>query len=199
MSTNNNHNEERTSDLAVMGANEYKQKRRLERILDAHDRVEDTADDAWQAYVAGDIGSEAKDISIQKAVKKAIREAYNLLIEHASEAQGDDQYWIGDPGNPIGIIDQGHEPTPIIGLRDFLHTEELYEERWMEDAPQRHGPDEVVEQSTAYTVPEDLSWKAYLRLKQFLSTEHDLEIRFEELDDSLPNWGYEEVEDDAED
>lgn len=192
--TAHHRDDDRRSDLAVMGANEYKQKRRLQRILDAHDRVEDTADEAWNQYVRGEISHDAKNIAIQKAVKKAIRETYNLLNEHV-EANGDkDEYWHGN-GEAIGAIEfQTQFDETINGLGDFLETRELYEESWEEPAPERHGPDGSVQRHASYTVPEELSWSAYLRLKEFLSKEHDLEVRFEELDDSLPTWGFEEVE-----
>jgi len=72
-----NHDREPQSDLAVMEANEYKQKRRLERLLDAVDDVQDTADEAWNAYVAGEISQEARNITIQRTVQNAIRESTN--------------------------------------------------------------------------------------------------------------------------
>lgn len=188
--------DDRRSDLAVMDANEYKQKRRLQRILDAHDRVEDVAAEAWQDYVDGRIGHDAVNIAIQKAVKKAIRETYNLLVEHADGDGTADRYWAGN-GEPIGTIEfRQADPETIDGLADFLATQELYEETWQEPLPKRHGPDETVTRQASFTVPKGVSWAAYLRLKEFLSQEQDLEIRFEELDDSLPSWGFEEVEED---
>lgn len=198
MSTNQQPREDdRRSDLAVMDANEYKQKRRLQRILDAHDRVEEIADEAWNRYVEGEITHDAKNIAIQKAVKKAIREAYNLLNEHVEQNGNQDEYWYGN-GDELGRIEfQQRDPVIIGGLADFLGTQEIYEESWTEPAAQRHGPDEPVPRHATHTVPEAVSWSAYLRLKEFLSKEHDLEVRFEELEDSLPVWGFEELDEEV--
>ncbi|MDR9431867.1 MAG: hypothetical protein RI568_14370, partial [Natronomonas sp.] len=96
-SDNAQNGHDRQSDLAVMDANEYKQKRRLERILDGLDGVQDTADEAWSAYVAGEISREAYHIAIHRAVRKAIVECYKLLIDHAREiadADERDHYWL---------------------------------------------------------------------------------------------------------
>lgn len=76
------HDSERRSDLAVMDANEYKQKRRLERILDAMDNIPDQADRAREQYNVGEIDMHARRITVQDAVQDAVWEAWNLLLDH---------------------------------------------------------------------------------------------------------------------
>jgi len=194
------------SDLAVMEANEYKQKRRLERLLDAVDRVQDTADEAWNAYVAGEISQEARNITIQRTVQSAIRECYKLLLDHAreqaaGEGGGRDRYWRGDMSDPLGTIELlGSDVATVVGLKDFLEAPTFYDKTVTQSVTHRNMPEETVTQTVETTMPEEISYRAYLRLKEFLDDVHDMEISFEEMDDSLPNWGFEreeEVPDDA--
>lgn len=192
---------DRQSDLAVMDAQEFKQKRRLKRLLEAHDKVEEKANEAWDLFVAGEISHDAKNIMIQRAVKEAIRESYKLLIDHQREYEdrSEDEYseyWIGREGDPIGVIKlEDYENIPIYGLRDFLNTKEFYEEIITRPITNRNKPPTTETEAVKHSVPEEVSWGAFLRLKEFLDDTHDLEISFEEMDDSLPNWGYEEYED----
>lgn len=193
---------ERQSDLAVMDAQEFKQKRRLQRLLEAHDKVEEKSNEAWDLFVAGEISHDAKNIMIQRAVKEAVRESYKLLIDHQREFtdRGDDEYsdyWVGREDEPIGVIEQeGHQNIGIYGLRDFLHTKEFYEEIITRKVSKRNKPPTVETEAVKHSVSEEVSWAAFLRLKEFLDDTHDLEISFEEMDDQLPSWGFDEMEPD---
>lgn len=190
---------ERQSDLAVMDANEYKQKRRLKRILDAHDRVEDKADEAYELYVTGQITEDAKNIMLLRSVQEYIREIYNLLLEYDQELEEDETniYW---SSAKLGDLELEHgENIPFIGLASILNAQKFYIEEWEEQVETRHGPNRSEEREQHHTVPEEVSWNAYLLVNQFLSEEKDVEIRFEELKNSLPVWGFEEVENPDED
>jgi len=198
---------ERQSDLAVMDANEYKQKRRLQRVLDAQDNVEDIANQAYERYTAGEITDDAKNIVLLRAVKQYIREGYNLLLDHDDQLNDGEwnRYLDGPPvnddgerlGDPLGAIDmQGGRPVYFWGLLDVLHADTFYDDHWVEWTSRRHGPDEPVEQSATHTVSEDVTWNAYLLMRRFLSEEKDIELRFEDMGDELPVWGFEEVQED---
>jgi len=188
-----NTDREPQSDLAVMDANEYKQKRRLERLLDAVDAVQDTADDAWNAYVAGEISQEARNITIQRAVQNAIRESYKLLLDHSREqASGEDavrdRYWLGNPNDPLGSVELLDETVAVVvGLRDFLDAPSFFETTVERELERRNMTNETVTEDVETTMPEQISYRAYLRLKEFLDDVHDMEISFEEMDeDDLP-------------
>lgn len=183
----------RQSDLAVMDANEYKQKRRLERILDAMDNIEEQANKAWDEFVHGEINHDAKNIMIQRAVKEAIRESYNLLLDHHESVNGEakengedakgSEYWVGRGNQPLGTIEQvSQDNIVILGLRDFLNTKEFYIEEWDEIDDGRHGAPEKITQKRKQSVPERVSWMAALRLKQFLNDVHGLELSFETIE-----------------
>jgi hypothetical protein len=180
------HNDERKSDLAVLDANEYKQKRRLERILDTLDEVEHTANEAWDLLVAGEITHKGKDIMIQRAVKEAIRECYNLLHNYARDDETDGQYWSREGAEtPLGVIEQQtRDDVEIQGLRDFLRSETVYREEEVQEVKPRNMPGEVRTELVERSVPETVSFRAFLMLKRFLAVEHDLEITFEDVDDS---------------
>lgn len=191
------HDRDRQSDLAVLEANEYKQKRRLERILDAHDNVEDAAAEARALFFEGEINRHAVDITVQEAVKRAIRENYNLLSDHAGQTDGRDAYFAGDPEQPIGHIERPHsDAIPVVGLSDFLQTDWFYTDEWETTERPRNRPPRTVSHREEVTVPRAVSWKAYQRLKRFLSQEHDLELQFEWLEDNRPfhDWGDEREE-----
>lgn len=201
MAAESPHGEQRQSDLAVMDANEYKQKRRLERILDALDNVEDRANMAWDRFVAGEISQEGKNIMIQRTVQQAIREVYNLLRGAEFDPEkGVDQYWAGDEQDPLGYIEQTQGPDiQVTGLADYMWLECFHTETITKTVRRRNKQPTQVTEERQYTVPEQLSWRAFLRLKEFLDEHHDLEIAFEEMDDELPTWGFEEVDEVPED
>lgn len=185
------HRDDRRSDLAVLEANEYKQKRRLERILDTLDGVEEKSNSAWNRYAAGEIDQQAKNIIIQRAVKEAIREVYNLLRVY-SRAVDHDPYWRGQLNGgedawPVGELElPDGESVDVDGLQDFLQTQEVYRTQWIETVKDRHMPAQQRAHEQTTTVPEWLSFNAYLKLCEFLDEVHDLEIAFEEMDDSRP-------------
>lgn len=190
--------DERQSDLAVMDANEYKQKRRLRRILDIHDSVEDAADKLFQLEIEGVISRDARNLGLQKVVQKFIRECWNLLQEYDHEDHPNDpDVW----GEELGSIRMEHRQDIVFcGLDDFLRSNEFYSESWTEGTTTRHGPNQTQEYSRQYTVPEEVSWEAYLLLRRFLDQVKDVEVKFEALGDDLPSWGFEseeEIPDDA--
>jgi len=192
-----NHDRDRHSDLAVLEANEYKQKRRLERILDAHDQVEERASDAFASYAQGEISQDAKNVVLLEAVKRYIREVYQLLRDYERNRDEDDpSYLYRETDPPLGQLAFDHGGgIEFRSLADVLMAETTYSETWEETEASRHGPDRTVEHSEQYTTPEIVSWNAYLLTSEFLTEEHDLELQFEELGDSLPTWGYEEIPD----
>lgn len=186
--------ENRQSDLAVMDANEYKQKRRLQRILDAHDKVEDMSEKAYGQYAEGRISHDGKNIRVLRAVQQYIREVYNLLMEFDDELGEDEinDYWAGAY---LGSLEREHEEDIYFrGLKSVLYADEVYTEEWTENVQARHGPNQSVSRSANHTVPENVSVNAYLLVNKFLSQEKGLEIQFEEIDDDLPTWGYEEID-----
>lgn len=183
--------ESRQSDLAVMEAEEYKQKRRIKRILDAHDKVERLDDKSMEETVKSEISMDARNIMLLRAVKEFIRECYNLLLEYNENlaANDVDRYWMGDPQDPIGIVPMNREENVVIvGLKDVVHANTFYEEEWTEHEQRRHGPDEDVTKDEVHLFPTDLSWRAHLRLKEFLQQEYDLDLSFESNErDTDPN------------
>lgn len=182
MSQASGHDRDRQSDLAVLDANEYKQKRRLERILDAHDNVEDAAAEARGLFFEGEINRHALNIIVQEAVKRAIRENLNLLRDHVAETEGQSWYWHGDPEQPLGSIEREHsEDVGFTGLRDFRHSDWFYYDEWTTTEKPRNRPVQTIEHREELTVPRSVSWTAYERLKRFLRVEQDLEIQFEDM------------------
>lgn len=189
----------RQSDLAVMDAQEYKQKRRLERILDARDKVEEMSERAYGQYVEGHITEDGKNIRILRAVQEYIREVYNLIREYESELEGGarNEYWSGEEGGePLGRIEfESRQPLVFWGLSDVLHARDFYTEEWEEQKQCRHGPDQSETWTATYTVSEKVSMNAFLLVNQFLCEVKGLEIQFEEMENHLPTWGFEEIHD----
>lgn len=209
MATESPHRDERHSDLAVLDANQYKQRRRLERILDAMDDIVETKRHAKDAYIDGHITSNGRDNLIQDAVTNAIWECWNLLRDHerecqyrAEESESDvdewphSEYLIGHPDrDPLGVIEQVNaEDVVVWGLRDYFDLDELWIETWSEAGRDRSGHVSSVENTVQHSVPMRVSWSAALRLKEFLNDVHDMEVKFEAMDNQIPVWGFEEVE-----
>lgn len=206
-----NRDQDRRSDLAVMDANEYKQKRRLERILDAMDAIPDQADVAKEEYASGEIHAHARRMVVQDAVKNAIWEAWTLLVDHDNKCQQDadedaegietrSDYFIGSQERgPLGTVPgKDGQDRHVWGLREFFLMDDTWVETWTEAEKPRNCAIQLVEKQQRHSMPLEVSWAAAIRLKEFLNAEHDMEIQFEEMDDQLPSWGFEEVHRDAE-
>jgi hypothetical protein len=188
---------DRRSDLAVMEANEYKQKRRLERIMDAHDAVEELAAEAFHAWVEGDITDDGKNIILLHGVKQFIREIYNLLWEHLNSLEDGERskYWHGEEDTPLGVINrESDQPVVFYGLRDVLAADRFYIETVEKQVGTRHGPDQTKTVQKEHTVPEQVSWRAYLLGKQFLDEENDIEVKFEKMDNRLSSFGFDTID-----
>jgi len=194
----------RESDLAVMGAQEFKQKRRLKAILDAREKVEEKADTAEELYSKGEIAEVGRQMIVLRAVREYIRECWNLLIEHLETEHGNDDRckWLEE--RPLGAIDLPRDGkglpveyegrrVEIVGLYQLLHCDEIHIEEWRERREYPHGSDEWVRRTEEHAIPLSVSWQGYLTLNEFLSHEHDLEVRFEEMDTGLDEWGTQTV------
>jgi len=124
----------RESDLAVMEANEFKQKRRLRSILDSREKVEEKADKAEELWIQGEISGVARQLIVLRAVREYIRETWQLLIEHADEAHDPDEPCEFLQRRVLGTIEFEHEEDDVVirGLYDLLHCQETYTESWRE-------------------------------------------------------------------
>lgn len=188
----------RQSDLAVMDAQEYKQKRRLRRILDAHDQVEERANEAFELYSLGQINRHGKNTVLLQAVKQYIREVFQLLrLYEQDDTTGPKSYLYRNEGqNILGRIEMEHRDDIIFeGLADVLLADPTYVETWEKERDQRHGTSLTETYQREYSVPETVSWKAYLEVNEFLTEQHSLELQFEALEDKLPEWGFTEIAD----
>lgn len=171
----------RRSDLAVMDVEEYKQKRRIKRILDAHDKVEEFDDEGMYRYMNQEIQKDGWRMLLLRAVQEYIRECFNLVRQYHVESDGDtDHYWTGDRNDPLGKIERQHASDVVFyGLRDVLHADLYYEDSWTEELRTRHGPNQTEEHRQQYAVPREVSWNAFLRLNEFLEEEMDMDLSFE--------------------
>lgn len=203
MSTNNSRypsnvevidrDDSRASDLALMDFDELKQKRRLSRILDAHDNVEDTANFALECYTGADpnlprIDQNGMNTLLLRAVQQFIGECYNALLDHAAEVventdegkEPQDRYWFGYKEAPVGVLQFEDFDRAVVfqGLRDVLHAERIYRETKTVKRTPRNRPQKTEEKEEIHTVPEQVSWAAYFRLKEFLKQERELDLSF---------------------
>jgi len=176
---------DRQSDLAVMDAEEYKNKRRLERLLDAHDRVEEWDNHSLRMLVDREITPQGRNIILLRAVKQFIREAYNSLREHyeSYQAEGEpakpDGYLL--TSEPIGVIEFEHrEDVEFYGLGDILNADRMYTEVWDTEEDPKHTSSKTQTHDRTKAVPEDVTMKAFLRLKHFLDEERGLDLAFSE-------------------
>lgn len=183
--------DDRQSDLAVMDANEFKQKRRLKRILNARQKVEEKADEAEELYVTGKINEDGRNTLVLRAVREYVRQCWNLLIEHVN-SKGEDESLPYFADRTLGHIEfeQEGERIEISGLYDYLNCQTVWVETWIETVEYPQGPDDEQERSTTHSVPLQISWRAFLTLNEFLADVHDLEVRFEEMDQTLPSFGF---------
>lgn len=191
--------DERKSDLAVMDASEYDQKRRLKRLHEKLESYHEKKEEAWELYVTGQISADGRALQHLHAVQDLIEELWELTLD---DLEGEhDEYWNNtkDQEAIVGIIERPTKEDVVFkDLWDILHAKDYYEERQEQSLDRRHGPNQVVQQSEEFVVPEWISRNAYLRVKEYLSDRHDMRLKFEEIDDTLPMFGFEEVDENGE-
>lgn len=178
------HDHRRGPDLSAVSADEYKQKRRLQRILDAQDLVEDVGNASLDMFVNGEIQQEARNILLLQAVKQYIRECYNLLVDYARDLDRErDLYWYGTPDRPLGRIEFDHRDDVVfLGLRDLLDADWFYSETWTTTEQPRNRPEREEDHEQHYVIPRSVIYEGYLRLKRFTHEECDLDIAFETVE-----------------
>lgn len=190
---NGQQGQERQSDLAVMDVGEYKNKRRIKKIFDARDKVEEEWDFAMEAYAMGEITIDGRNILILNAVQEYIREIYNLIEIHQTDLNEDEEiadgfvtpYWHNED-NPLGRIEfETQPPKYFYGLSDVLDAEEYYTESWTETVNHRNMPTSKERYQRTHTVPKKVSIDAYILANQFLAREWNIELAREK--DGLPH------------
>lgn len=180
-SQNGQRDQDRQSDLAVMGIDEYKQKRKLERILDNMHAIGDKSRESWNEYVNGEINAHAKNIAILQNVKEAIRDCETMLKQYAEDQTERDYYWAGHKDDPIGTISQHRgDDIPVVGLRDFLKLNVIWFEEWQEQVKPDNLPPRKVPRQIKHSVPETVSRDAASRLALYLSRERGIELTTEQ-------------------
>lgn len=188
-----------------MDAEEYKQKRRLRRILDARDKVEDRKNVANEKVANGEITEDQRNVVVLNAVQEYVRECYNLILDYHEEHFGpngellDQEQYLDDSGEwlrdeipidywmslPVGTLEMPHnDDVEFNGLVDIVYAEEVYVETWEETERHRHGPDGSKTRQRVHTVPVEVSMQAYLHMNRFLAKETNLDLEFEE--ETLP-------------
>jgi len=189
--------DERTTDLAVMEAEEIKQKRRLIALLEAREKVEEQIDKAEELYVRGDIEEIARDKMILEAVQEFIREGWALLLEHAEDSDDDGRNYFA--GVDLGEFEVADDTIAFNGLVDIAFADAVYVRQKSYTKQMPHGPTRERTEAVRRSVPKDISFQAYLTMIEFLSQEQGLELQFEPMDDSLPSFGYDTIDVDIED
>jgi hypothetical protein len=188
--------DDRQSDLAVMDREPFKNMTRLEDILEVVRQVRIRRNEAWKEFVRGEISHDGKNITVQLAVKDAIDNSYNLIHDYVQDDDTGTEYWARtNAESPLGKIPLETRDDRIVwGLKDYVNLPEIIPEEHTRVVKPRNMPSRVETETLEHTVPEEISHKAYLMLKRFLSNEYDLEIQFEDRDDSLESFGFETVD-----
>lgn len=177
--------EDRQSDLAVMGANEYKNKSRLESILTQRQNVFDARDQARDLLISGEIQPDGRNLIVLNATRQYLEEVWNLVLRHAQQQEGEGSYYL--TGKRLGTIElRGRENKQIRGLSSYLFSQRRYVQEWTEEVRWRHGDDRTRTRRETKTVPVEISRRAFRTINRFLDNVHDLDIQFEELDDKVP-------------
>jgi hypothetical protein len=180
--------EERQSDLAVMDANEYKNKTRLESILTQRQKVFEARDQARDLLISGEIQPDGRNLLVLNATRQYLEEVWNLLLRHARQQGTEEEEWgsVYLTGKKLGEIElRGRKDVLIDGLSSYLYCQRQYVQEWTEEVRWRYGDNKTRTHREIKTVPVKISRRAFRLINQFLDREHDLDIQFEELDDTL--------------
>lgn len=181
---------DRQSDLAVMDAEEFTQKRLLKRLLDRRERVTELANEARQHYVAGQIDERGRDTMILYAVQDYITCGWTLLLNHAKSQPADQhsEYLFERDLGKMQVLD---DSEPFSGLYDVLATDEVYVRETTKFVEYPQGPPKEVTKRESKAVPRRISWAACRLMDEFLAAEHGIELKVDRLDDAQHSFGFE--------
>jgi len=181
---------DRQSDLAVMEAEEYTQKRLLKRLIERRERVTELANEARQRFVAGQIDERGRDTMILYAVHDYVQAGYTLLLNHAEGTPaGEHSEYLFE--RELGDMQVGGESVEFSGLYSILATDEVYTRETTRVVEYPQGPPQTVTQTQSKAVPREISWKACRLMDEFLANEHGIELKVDQLDDSQRSFGFE--------
>jgi len=164
-------------EYSVRDADEPKQARRINEILDARMEVRYSSQRLFEMQAAGEISQDARNIGIQVAMKSFIRECLNLLPDDADDIPG-------NATNPweahLGVIEmKGGADVEVNGVDEYLGTQELYVDSRERAVQARHGPGEVSVERSKKTLPKDITWQAYSVLWKYLNAKYDIDVQFD--------------------
>jgi hypothetical protein len=180
---------DRQSDLAVMDVEEFTQKRLLKRLIDRREQVDELANEARRQWVVDNIDQQARDTMILFAVKDFISAGWTLLLNHEQSLPADEhsEFLFGRDLGTLTILDQTWE---FEGLYDVLASEEVYAARATRTVEYPQGPPRQIAETESKAVPRDISWRACRLMDEFLAEEQGIELKVDQLDDSLESFGF---------
>jgi len=183
----------RQSDLAVMEAQEYTQKRLLRRLLDQRERVTEIATEARKRYVMGNVDERGRNTMLLYAVQDYISAGWTLLLSHAeaTEAGTHSEYLFE---RNLGEMELLGDEIQFHGLYDLLTTDEIYVKEVTETVEYPQGPPQQVSSAESKAVPRDIAWAGCRLMDEFLAREHGVELKVDEMDDSLQTFGFSTIE-----
>lgn len=172
-----NADEERPS-YSVREADENKQGRRIDEILDARKMVLSVEQTLFEQQARNEISQRGRNIGLQVAVKSFIRECLNLL---PADGDTDVPNQVPHPyREKLGEVPMyWHSNIEVVGLLEYLETNETYQESFRDSQSAKHGPDKLTMRRQSHTVPKELSWQAYTVLWRYLNWEYDIDVQFE--------------------
>lgn len=188
------------------------QRRRIESILNARDRVRQARHEAvdFAAQQPGLTIDEAEDLFLKRAVDDYIRELEPLIREHDPELWTEEPIAeaVFDPPNPVDLVRKewvkehpargnkqfstygrefGGDLSPrylqLYGLGEYVNQPENVTITWEVTMDPHQGPEKSYTSHEQFTLPRRTSLDAYSLCNQFLNRRGmDLDFEYEQVD-----------------
>jgi len=177
--------------VTVDGEEEHKQHRRVNRFMNVFEEIGKADKRSKEAVVTGQMNPDGREVVLQNAVQRFIRELYSPLKNHSREAAGRDAYWMGDPETPLGVIRfSDGDDVLLAGLRDYLQLDDTLSRSWEETVVRRNKPPTVETKWETKTVPEEVTWGAFYYATEFASRELGLGLSVTEEESGEAEYEY---------
>jgi hypothetical protein len=140
----------------------------------------------------GDIDEDGQNTLLLYAAQDYIETAWTLLRAHSEGEDGDTHYLLE---KELGQIALPGDRAPIVfeGLYDVLTANELYHCEVRTTVSYPHGPDQETTTVESFSVPREVSRRAVRTMDEFLANEQGIELKVDDIDDSLPSFGYDTI------
>lgn len=157
----------------VDDTDDYKQRNRIEAVLNAREHVLDQRRKAMDMRVTGEIPNQLACRIVREAVEAYILESEHLIQRYVPDE--DEEEWNTEEEvardvwleTQLGSIEMQTHTEEIVGLKEYLDAPDVFVDQWTESSSSAISGTQTTERTAEYQIPMTVSKQAYRELNRF--------------------------------